>query len=163
MHKEYASFYKSLSDNREDHLSVHHFIVEGRLGFRALLFVPRRAPFDMFESKKKCTNTKFYVHYVCIMDDCDVLTLEWLSYVKGVVDSDDLPLNISHDTLQLNKVLRVIKNNFVKKCLWMFVEIAEKKADYEKFYEQLSKNIKLGNHEDSTSQAKEAKLMRYHT
>ena len=159
--EEYSSFYKSVYGDWEDHLAVKHFKVEGNVEFTGLIFFPKRPPFNFMMEQKKKDNFKLYVKRVFIMDDCDELVPEWLNFAKGLVDSEDLPLNISREILQHNRVLRVIKKNMVKKAIDLMDEISTDETKFKLFYESFDKNIKYGIHEDSENRERLSSLLRF--
>ena len=163
--EEYTSFYKTLTGDWDDYIAVKHFAAEGNYDFKSLLYVPKRPPAEMFDDNKKQNNIKLYVNRVFITDDSTEIIPGYLSFIKGVVDSNDLPLNISREMLQRNKIITVIKKALVKKCIECFNDLAvsDDKAAWDAFYNGYSKHIKLGVHEDEKNREKLANLLRYPT
>jgi len=160
--KEYNEFYKSFSKESEDPLAKTHFTAEGEVTFKSILFIPQHSPNDMFHDYGKTKEAiKMYVRRVFITDDFEQMLPKYLSFIKGVVDSDDLPLNVSRETLQQHKLLKVIKKKLVRKTLDMIKKIS--KEDYEKFWKEYSTNIKLGVMEDHSNRTRLAKLLRFYS
>ena len=162
--EEYSDFYKSLTGDFDTYLDVNHFSVEGNVEFKCLLYVPKRAPYDLFDGQsKRNTDMKLYVRRVFITDQFDELIPEYMKFMRGVIETDDVPLNLSRELLQQNKTIKLIGKNIVKKALDMFVNISNDADKFRTFYEQYSKNIKLGVHEDSVNREKLTTLLRYET
>lgn len=159
---EYEAFYKSISNDNSSPLAKIHFTAEGEVTFKSILYVPKISPHDMFNNYgKKTDRIKMYVRRVFITDDFEDMMPKYLNFVTGVVDSDDLPLNVSRETLQQHKLLKVIKKKLVRKTLDMIKKIDPK--DFKGFWKEYSTNIKLGVIEDPSNRTRLAKLLRFYT
>lgn len=158
--EEYNEFYKTLSKDHDDPLAKTHFIAEGEVTFKSILYVPKTSPHDMFQNYgKNIDHIKMYVRRVFITDNFEDMMPKYLSFIRGMVDSDDLPLNVSRETLQQHKLLKVIKKKLVRKTLDMIKKI--EKEDYDKFWKEYSTNIKLGVIEDNSNRTRLAKLLKF--
>lgn len=158
--KEYSEFYKALTKDDKDPLTKIHFVAEGEVTFKALLFVPKVQPSESFNRYgTKTDNIKLFVRRVFITDEFNDMMPSFLSFVRGVVDSDDLPLNVSRETLQQHKLIKVIKKKLVRKVLDMLKKLPVEQ--YEQFWKEFSTNIKLGVIEDPANRTRLAKLLMF--
>jgi len=188
--EEYVEFYKSISKDYLEPLAYTHFSAEGEIEFKSILFVPKKAPFDMMDNYwTKKSEIKLYVRRVLVAEKFEELLPRYLNFVRGVVDSDDLPLNVAREALQQNKIMKVISKKLVRKSLELLKKLAkssetddqdeeedkaekeegedekeEKKdeeTDFDKFYKEFGKNLKMGCYEDDSNRSKLAKLLRF--
>ncbi|RMG17875.1 MAG: molecular chaperone HtpG [Planctomycetota bacterium] len=159
--EQYEEFYKHVSHDWEAPLAWTHFTIEGTQLFTGLLFVPRRAPFDLFLPERR-SGVRLYVKRVFVMEECDALLPEYLRFVRGVVDSDDLPLNVSREVLQHDRVVEQIRKQVTRKTLELLAELAEERPDdYVTFWEAFGRVLKEGLHTDPANKDRLAKLLRY--
>ncbi len=160
---EYNDFYKALSHDWQPYLDVKHFSADGQFRFTGLFFIPKQSFMSPLDQDKKARNVKLYVSRVFVSDDSEIVLPEYLSFVKGVVDSDDLPLNISREMLQQSRVLDVIRRTSVKKVLESFADLSngDDPEKYAAFWKAYGKNIKWGATEDHKNSAKLMDLMRF--
>jgi molecular chaperone HtpG len=160
--EEHDALYRAISNDWQGPLAYKQFDLDGSVQFKAVLYVPQNSQVDLFQQKKR-KNVRLYVKKVFVTDEADELLPDYLNFVHGIVDSDDLPLNVSREMLQQNRVMGSIKKNLVKKSLELIKDISDDPEKYATFYKKFSKNIKLGAHEDSTHRAKLVELLRFHT
>ncbi len=159
--EQYEEMYKHLSHDWEGPLARTHFKIEGAQFFTGLLFVPKRPPFDLFD-RDATRGVRLYVKRVLIMDECEDLLPQWLRFMRGVIDSDDLPLNVSRDVLQDSKVSKTIRKQVTKKSLELFEQIAaERPDDYTELWTVYGKVIKEGLHYDPDQSKRLSKLVRF--
>ena len=162
--EEYKQFYKTLTGDYGDPMKYKHISVEGAVNFKALIYIPGHAPMNLFHMERERKDVKLYVKRVFITDDCDNLVPQWLNFVKGIVDSDDIPLNVSREMLQQNKYMKLIKKSLTKKIIEMLEEIkSESEEDYMRFYLSFGRNLKLGIHEDVQYEEKLVELLKFRT
>jgi len=160
--KDYNDFYKSISNDNDDSLIHIHTQAEGTLDYSTLFFIPKKAPFDMYNADYK-SGIKLYIKRVFITDDDKELMPTYLRFVRGIIDSEDLPLNVSREILQQNRVLSKIKSNSVKKILDEFMKLAKNEDKYSEFYEQYGKPIKEGLYQDFENKDTLIELVRFKT
>jgi len=190
--EEYVEFYKSISKDYLEPLAYTHFSAEGEIEFKSILFVPKKAPFDMMDNYwTKKSEIKLYVRRVLVAEKFEDLLPRYLNFIRGVVDSDDLPLNVAREALQQNKIMKVISKKLVRKSLELLKKLAkssetdedeedeektdeedeedeedkaekkEEETDFDKFYKEFGKNLKMGCYEDDSNRSKLAKLLRF--
>lgn len=159
--EEYQEFYKHVAHDFEPPLAHIHSKVEGKLEYTSLLYIPARAPFDLWDRQQR-HGVKLYVRRVFIMDDAEQLLPAWLRFVRGIVDSDDLPLNVSREILQHNKVIDSIRSGCTKKVLGLLKDLAEKEQEkYAEFWPIFGKVLKEGVVEATDQKAELAALFRF--
>ena len=166
-HDEYKTFYKNLTNEKSDYLDVKHFCVEGQITLQGVLYVPKQLesenPFTVSRQEKLSGNIKVYSKNVFIMDRSVDFVPHWLSFIKGVIDSSDLPLNVSREMLQHGSTLELLQSTFIKKALELFDNIADNENNMQIFYQNYSKNIKMGINKKNKYSQKLVKYLRYRT
>jgi molecular chaperone HtpG len=161
--EEYMKVYRAISGELHKYSALKHIKGEGNVEFKGLLFLPSRPQQDLYDSKKEKSTVKLYSKGVFITDRCKDLLPEWLEFVYGAVDSDDIPLNVSRELLQGNKALKTIGKSVVKKSIELLSDVMSDEEKSKEFYEKFSKSIKFGVNSDFTNRAKLMELIRYET